>query len=305
MPKQGRPRAPPAAISPSTPGSQNGEVQLTPSSHKALAKQAVAAAAATAAGSLGIQADPYGHLTAEQLAAMNAELGAAEMHYAGRFKEAEAIENPAERRSRVDGLRNSFGTKQSMIRKKFGVRLRERRTRAAIEAERQRMGMGISRPAAAAIENGAAATHDGALLAQQAVEGLRAFSHTLSPTPPVSAAVTVPEASTWATTIAKKRSPPEINEPEAKRQRMEEPLKSPHPDTMQVVVTDTPVLSPSEAAAQSPLVDGALPLNDEPAVINVDSSENDDDDDDDGDISAALPPSIQNSLSQTSLSRPQ
>ncbi|KAK2066967.1 hypothetical protein P8C59_000742 [Phyllachora maydis] len=136
-------------------------------------------------------ADPYGHLTAEQLAAMNAELGAAEMHYAGRFKEAEAIENPAERRSRVDGLRNSFGTKQSMIRKKFGVRLRERRTRAAIEAERQRMGMGISRPAAAAIENGAAATHDGALLAQQAVEGLRAFSHTLSPTPPVSAAVTL------------------------------------------------------------------------------------------------------------------
>lgn len=85
-------------------------------------------------------ADPYGHLTEEQMAALNAELLQAEEQYSGRFREAEAIADPEQRRSRLDSLRNTFGTKQSMIRKKFGVRLRERRTRAEIQAERERMG---------------------------------------------------------------------------------------------------------------------------------------------------------------------
>ena len=43
---------------------------------------------------------------------------------------------------RLEGLRNSFGTRQSIVRKKFGVRLRERRTKAEILAERERMGIG-------------------------------------------------------------------------------------------------------------------------------------------------------------------
>lgn len=85
-------------------------------------------------------ADPYGHLTEEQMAALNAELLQAEEQYSGRFREAEAIADPEQRRVRLDSLRNTFGTKQSMIRKKYGVRLRERRTRAEIQAERERMG---------------------------------------------------------------------------------------------------------------------------------------------------------------------
>lgn len=84
--------------------------------------------------------DPYGHLTAEQMEALNAELLQAEQQYAGRFNEAEAIADPEQKRARLESLRNTFGTKQSMIRKKFGVRLRERRTRAEIQAERERMG---------------------------------------------------------------------------------------------------------------------------------------------------------------------
>ncbi len=52
--------------------------------------------------------------------------------------QAELMGSLEDRRVRLDGLRNSFGTKQSMIRKKYGVRLRERRTKAEIEAERLR-----------------------------------------------------------------------------------------------------------------------------------------------------------------------
>lgn len=72
---------------------------------------------------------------------MNEELQAAEVAYAPRFAEAGKIPDEHQRRARVDGIRNSFGTKQSMIRKKYGVRLRERRTKAVIQAERDRMGI--------------------------------------------------------------------------------------------------------------------------------------------------------------------
>jgi len=72
---------------------------------------------------------------------MNEELQGAEIKYAPRFAEAESIKDENERRARIEGLRNSFGTKQSMIRKKYGVRLRERRTKAEIAAERERMGL--------------------------------------------------------------------------------------------------------------------------------------------------------------------
>jgi hypothetical protein len=99
-----------------------------------------AAATPGSAGS-GIAADPYGHLSAQQMQAMNEELRAAEEKYAPRFAEANQIPDENARKARIEGLRNSFGTKQSMIRKKYGVRLRERRTKAEIEAERERMGL--------------------------------------------------------------------------------------------------------------------------------------------------------------------
>ncbi|CCC05002.1 hypothetical protein SMACR_07325 [Sordaria macrospora] len=86
-------------------------------------------------------ADPYGHLTQEQLAMMDADLKEAEKKFAPRFAEAYAIPDENERRIKIEGLRNSFGTKQSMIRKKYGVRLRQRRTKAEIQAEEERMGL--------------------------------------------------------------------------------------------------------------------------------------------------------------------
>lgn len=92
-----------------------------------------ATAAAAAAG------DPYAHLSNEQMHALQSELDAAELSYTERMRQANAILDEAERKSRLDGLSNSFGTKQSLIRKKYGVRLRMRRSKAEIIAERERM----------------------------------------------------------------------------------------------------------------------------------------------------------------------
>ena len=130
--------------SPSTNGypPSHGQVQSTPASSQPAARRNGAAGAApgTPSGSPN-PSDPYGHLSKSELDAMNEELQAAEAKYAPRFKEAEQITDENDRRTRIEGLRNSFGTKQSMIRKKYGVRLRERRTKAEIQAEKERLGI--------------------------------------------------------------------------------------------------------------------------------------------------------------------
>ncbi|KAG8157889.1 hypothetical protein KVR01_012161 [Diaporthe batatas] len=87
----------------------------------------------------GAVTDPYAHLSPEQLAAMQEELRQAELSYGERFRQAREIQDDTDRKTRLDGLSNSFGTKQSLIRKKYGVRLRMRRTKAEIQAERDRM----------------------------------------------------------------------------------------------------------------------------------------------------------------------
>ncbi|KAI1844367.1 hypothetical protein JX266_009461 [Neoarthrinium moseri] len=84
-------------------------------------------------------ADPYAHLTPQTRERMDEDLRRAEETYAPRFREAEAIQDPNERKLKIEAVQNSFSTKQSIIRKKYGVRLRQRRTRAEIEAERMRM----------------------------------------------------------------------------------------------------------------------------------------------------------------------
>ncbi|KAK8138678.1 hypothetical protein PG984_002058 [Apiospora sp. TS-2023a] len=86
-----------------------------------------------------VAADPYAHLNAATRARLEQDLLAAEATYAPRFKEAEEIPDPEERKLKLEGLQNSFSTKQSIIRKRFGVRLRQRRTKEEIEAERIRL----------------------------------------------------------------------------------------------------------------------------------------------------------------------
>ncbi|TRX97841.1 hypothetical protein FHL15_001051 [Xylaria flabelliformis] len=87
------------------------------------------------------QDDPYAHLTPQRRAELDEELRQAELNYAPRFKEAEEIRDPLVRKIKLDSLQNTFSTKQSMIRKRYGVRLRVRRTRAEIEEEKSRLGL--------------------------------------------------------------------------------------------------------------------------------------------------------------------
>ncbi|KAK0620398.1 hypothetical protein B0T14DRAFT_496938 [Immersiella caudata] len=140
------PQGTPVTILPSmqTPGPNGYQVQQpqpqsTPTQVQSVSRRA-ASVVATPTGSPN-PADPYAHLTPEDLAKMNAELADAEAKYAPRFKEAEQYPDENVRRQKIEGLRNSFGTKQSMIRKKYGVRLRERRTKAEIQAEKERLGI--------------------------------------------------------------------------------------------------------------------------------------------------------------------
>ncbi|KAI1428287.1 hypothetical protein F5Y12DRAFT_51685 [Xylaria sp. FL1777] len=82
---------------------------------------------------------PYRHLTPQRKSELDEELRQAEMSYAQRFKEAEQMSDPMARRSKLESLQNTFSTKQSIIRKKYGVRLRNRRTRAEIDEEKSRI----------------------------------------------------------------------------------------------------------------------------------------------------------------------
>ncbi|RGP66519.1 hypothetical protein FLONG3_8829 [Fusarium longipes] len=82
--------------------------------------------------------DPYSHLTPDALKEFNTIMHEAEEKYGGLMRDAMLLEEP-ERSKRLASLKNSYNTKQSTTRKKFGIRLRERRTRDEIEADQARL----------------------------------------------------------------------------------------------------------------------------------------------------------------------
>ncbi|KAF4336945.1 hypothetical protein FBEOM_9189 [Fusarium beomiforme] len=101
--------------------------------------------------------DPYAHLSPEQLKQFNDIMKRAEEKYGGLMREASLLEEP-ERSKRLASLKNSYNTKQSTTRKKFGIRLRERRTRGEIEADEARL---IGTPSGTATPSKATAASDG------------------------------------------------------------------------------------------------------------------------------------------------
>jgi hypothetical protein len=101
--------------------------------------------------------DPYAHLSPEDLNRFNDIMKSAEAKYGGLMKDAMLLDEP-ERSKRLASLKNSYNTKQSTTRKKFGIRLRERRTRGEIEAEEARL---IGTPSGTATPPQATATSDG------------------------------------------------------------------------------------------------------------------------------------------------
>lgn len=96
------------------------------------------ATVATMSTGKGKVQDPYAHLLPEQKERLEADLAEAEAHYGQLMQKASELPEPR-REEELAKLRNSFNTKQSTTRKKYGVKLRERRTRAEIDAERERL----------------------------------------------------------------------------------------------------------------------------------------------------------------------
>jgi hypothetical protein len=84
--------------------------------------------------------DPYGHLPPEIRKQLEADLKAVEEIFAAKFMDANMIGDPEARQHRLDSLQNQYATRQSQTRGKYGVKLRSRRSRAAIEEERARIG---------------------------------------------------------------------------------------------------------------------------------------------------------------------
>lgn len=82
--------------------------------------------------------DPYSVLTPETRRRMEDELAKADEHFNAQMKALSGLEESV-RKAETLRLKNSYNTKQSTIRKKYGIKLRERRTRAEIEEERSRI----------------------------------------------------------------------------------------------------------------------------------------------------------------------
>ncbi|KAK4187116.1 hypothetical protein QBC35DRAFT_249730 [Podospora australis] len=235
--------------------------------------------------------DPYAHLTPATLAAMNEELHAAELRYRPRFAEAEEIQDENERRAKIEGLRNSFGTKQSMIRKKYGVRLRERRTKAEISAERERLGLKRAEREERARASVGAPT--ATPTAAAAVDTSPRIVSDVAPLPTNSGwnAVNTPNAaSVW-------------EEHNAKRRRMDE--TGGYQTRYKTLADETPYHKAAAAAQSSPTNqtaasssgaavnghDTGAGSDTQPMVIDEDSSSSDDDD-----IPAILPESVRKGL---------
>ncbi|KAH6898707.1 hypothetical protein B0T10DRAFT_117123 [Thelonectria olida] len=80
----------------------------------------------------------YAHLPPDKKQELDAEMRKTEDYYGGLMREAMSLPEP-EKSKQLAALKNRYNTKQSVTRKKYGIRLRERRSRAEINAERIRL----------------------------------------------------------------------------------------------------------------------------------------------------------------------
>ncbi|KYK58621.1 hypothetical protein DCS_05638 [Drechmeria coniospora] len=82
--------------------------------------------------------DPYARLTPAQRAQLETEMQLAEAKFGCLMRNAMQLP-PDQRDGELAKLKNSYTSKQSMIRKKYGIRLRERRSKSQIDAEKSRL----------------------------------------------------------------------------------------------------------------------------------------------------------------------
>lgn len=270
----------------------------------------------------GAVADPYAHLSPEQLAAMQEELRLAELSYGERFRQANEIPDVTERKNRLEGLSNSFGTKQSLIRKKYGVRLRMRRTKAEIQAERDRMqyrtaaelqadnGIVTANPGRPGRPPASTPTRPPAVVARRSNGGTGATWASVN-RPGAPAGAPAPQAHMSTTPVPV----PVMGRPGLGNKRRVSG-SSPYPESKRVAYSDMgglsggttahvetmdPTLPPAPGARKaSTLSAKGLGTADEPMALDDSDSESDDSVSPDEDIPAELPPSVRQSLQQAS-----
>lgn len=270
----------------------------------------------------GAVADPYAHLSPEQLAAMQEELRLAELNYGERFRQANAIPDAAERKTRLDGLANSFGTKQSLIRKKYGVRLRMRRTKAEIQAERDRMqyktaaelaaDVGIPSPNLGRPGRPIASTpaRPPVIIARSSNGGTgvmwssvnRPGAPTGAPAPHAPMSASALASPVPGSTVAgnKRRFSGSGPSSESKRVAYHQ-MGGLSGDAAADAETMDPTLPPVAGARSSSAVSAkGLGTAAEPMALDDTDSESEDSGDEDEDIPAELPPSVRQSLQQAS-----
>ncbi|PHH74783.1 hypothetical protein CDD80_2855 [Ophiocordyceps camponoti-rufipedis] len=128
---------PPAAVS--SPAARAGP---TPMQMKTSTVQSMASAAVSRVSTPGringSAEDPYAKLTPEARRSFEYEMQMAEEKYGGMMRDAMNLPEHL-REDELNRLKNSFNSKQSTTRKKYGIRLRERRSKAEIEEERNRL----------------------------------------------------------------------------------------------------------------------------------------------------------------------
>lgn len=77
--------------------------------------------------------DPYAKLTPDERARFDAEMAEVDRYYLGLMDEARVRLPPGQCEEELAKLKNRYNTKQSNTRKKYGIRLRERRTNADMD----------------------------------------------------------------------------------------------------------------------------------------------------------------------------
>ncbi|KAK1585053.1 uncharacterized protein LY79DRAFT_519509 [Colletotrichum navitas] len=88
------------------------------------------------------QAKDMAHLTASQVHALKEELRLAEESFRIKINDTHRVGGDADEiQKRITSLRNSYACRQSIIRKKYNIRLRQRRGREEMEHERARLGI--------------------------------------------------------------------------------------------------------------------------------------------------------------------
>lgn len=85
--------------------------------------------------------DRYAHLSNEMKMALDADLRAVEEKFAARFRDAAAVADPAEKKARMERLRNAFSTSKSVVRRRYGATLQRRRDNKELLEEKVRLGI--------------------------------------------------------------------------------------------------------------------------------------------------------------------